>query len=142
MQREYPDRPFVSVAVAVRDGDRLLITRRKNEPRRGRWALPGGVIEVGETVREAAVRELQEECGIEIQPLRVVDVADRVFRDEEGRVQYHYVLVVLLSKYLSGEVKSSSDIDAAEWVQEENLDGYDIPREVREVMLRVLGEPI
>ncbi|MBI2846127.1 MAG: NUDIX hydrolase [Chloroflexi bacterium] len=142
MQREYPDRPIVTVAVALRDGERMLIVRRKNQPRRGMWVLPGGAIELGETVHQAAVRELREECGAEIKPLRFLGVEDRIFPDKESRVQYHYVLIVLLAKYKGGGITASSDIDAAEWVREEDLPRYDIPDEVLRILHRAFHEPL
>lgn len=142
MQREYPERPIVTVAVALRDGDRMLIVRRKNEPRRGMWVLPGGAIELGETVNEAAERELREECGVEMQPLRFLGVEDRIFPDEHGRIQYHYVLIVLFGKYKGGRLTTASDIDAAEWVREEDLSRYDIPDEVLRVLHRGFREAI
>lgn len=142
MQREYPTRPIITVAVALRDGERILIVRRKNEPRRGMWVLPGGAIELGETVHQAAARELDEECEVEIEPLRFLGVEDRIFPDQAGKVQYHYVLIVLLAKYKGGGLTASSDIDAAEWAREEDLPGYDIPDEVQRILYQAFREPI
>lgn len=144
MQREYPAAPIASVAVAVRREDRLLLTRRKYEPRRGRWVLPGGVIELGESVHQAARREIREECGIEIEIQRVIDVEDRIFHDEAGRVQYHYILIILWAEHRGGTLVPASDIDAAEWVREGDLESYDIPntsiRSIRQAFRAVRGE--
>lgn len=136
MRREYPAAPVASVAVAVRREDRLLLTRRRYEPRRGRWVLPGGVIELGESVTQAARREIREECGIEIEIQRVIAVEDRIFHDPAGRVQYHYILIILLGEHRGGTLVPASDVDAAEWVGEEELEHYDIPDTSRESIRR------
>lgn len=124
MQREYPDRPIVGVSVLVFKDSKILLVRRAHEPRKGHWSLPGGVVELGETIGEAAVREIREECHIEIEPEKVLDVLDRIFRDADGRVQYHYVLAALVARYKSGELQADSDIEATEWADLRELAHY------------------
>ena len=89
MRREYPEAPIPGVAAVVLD-DGVLLVRRGREPARGRWGLPGGVVELGERAEEAVVREVLEETGIEVEPLKLVAVYDSIVRDEEGRVRFHY----------------------------------------------------
>lgn len=127
MIREYPVRPIVGVSALVLKDKKILLVRRAHEPRKSQWSLPGGVIELGETIRNAAIREIREECSIEIEIQKTLDVLDRIFRDAQGRVQYHYVLVVLLARYKSGKLRASSDIDAAEWVSVSDLERYELP---------------
>jgi len=92
-RRKYPDRPFVGVgAVIVREG-KVLLVRRKHEPLAGQWSLPGGAVEVGETLEACLVREMLEETGLEVSVGPVIEVLDRITRDDEGRVMYHFVLV-------------------------------------------------
>ncbi len=136
MPREYPDRPIVGVSVLVFKDKEILLVRRAHEPRQGHWSLPGGVVELGETIRDAAVREIREECHIEIEPQRVLDVLDRIFRDADGRVQYHYVLIALLACYKSGELRADSDSAAAAWVKLSELSHYGLLLDQRELIQR------
>ncbi len=139
-ERLYPTRPIVGVSIlAFKDG-KILLVRRGHEPRKGQWSLPGGVVELGETIRDAAIREIREECHVEIEIIKILDVLDRIFRDAEGRVQYHYVLVVLLARYKSGELQADSDIEAASWVDVSKLADYDLVQDQRELIQRAQEE--
>jgi mutator protein MutT len=91
--RQYPDRPFVGVGAVIVDGGRVLLVRRKHEPLAGEWSLPGGAVEVGETLEECVIREMREETGLDVEVGPVIEVFDRITRDGAGRVQYHFVLV-------------------------------------------------
>ena len=114
--RTYPDRPWSGVGVVGwRGGDVLLIQRGK-EPMRGSWSIPGGSHDLGETVREAAVREVLEETGVEISLGPIIDVIDTVRRDEEGRVRTHYTLVDFAATWVAGEPVAGDDAMAAEFV--------------------------
>jgi mutator protein MutT len=136
MKREYPDRPWVGVGVMVfRDG-KILLGRRAREPRKGQWSIPGGTIELGETAREAAIREIREEFNVEIEAIQLLDVFDRVFRDSENRVQFHYVLIEFFAHYRSGEAQPADDIDAAEWVEPKALRKYNLPEDQIEAIHR------
>jgi 8-oxo-dGTP diphosphatase len=120
MVREYPSAPLVGVAgVVVRGGDVLLI-RRGREPMLGAWSLPGGLLEVGETITEGIVREVFEETGVRVRPVEIVATLDRIVRDDDGRVRYHYVLVEWLCvpvEGLMGEPVVGDDAAAAIWVE-------------------------
>jgi len=135
--RAYPAHPIVGVSVLVFNDGKILVVRRGRDPRKGRWSLPGGVVELGETVRDAARREIREECHIEIEIERVLDVLDRIFKDPDGRVQYHYVLVVVLARYKSGELRADSDIEATEWADVHDLARYDLPDEQQQLIAHV-----
>src|SRR6201996_9040981 len=94
VRREYPEAPIVGVGAVVIDGTKVLLVRRANEPLKGEWSLPGGALEVGETLQQGIVREVLEETGITVAPAGAVEILDRIVRDEEsGRVRYHYVLI-------------------------------------------------
>ncbi len=138
--REYPTHPIVGVSVLVFKDDKILLVRRGREPRKGQWSLPGGGVELGETVRDAAVREIREECHIEIEPEKILDVLDRIFRDAAGHVQYHYVLIALLARYKSGELRHDSDIEAAEWAELNKLADYDLLHDQQELIQRAAQE--
>lgn len=116
MKRDYPDRPIVGVgAVVVKEG-RALVVRRATEPLRGEWSIPGGMLELGEKLREGIAREVREETGLEVEVGEVLDVFDSIFPDSEGRMQYHYVLIDFLCSPVAGEVCASSDVSDARWV--------------------------
>ncbi len=117
--REYPDRPIPGVgAVVLRRAEErveVLLVRRGTEPMAGSWTLPGGAIELGETVSEACVRELKEETGLSVETLEEVETFDIIHRDADGRVQYHYVIVDMLCRVSAGEIRAGSDASEAVW---------------------------
>ena len=114
--REYPAQPVVGVGAVVLDGDRVLLVKRGHEPLKGEWSLPGGAVELGETLETAAAREVREETGVNVDVGPIVEVVDRLRHDPDGRVQYHYVLVDFLC-HPSGTTQAAagSDADAAVW---------------------------
>jgi len=125
--RRYPDRPIVGVLAVVVRGDRVLVVRRANPPMPGRWGFPGGVLELGETVAQGAMRELAEETGVEAEaggPLTVIDTIDR---DEEGRVRYHYTLVAMIGHWQSGEGVAGDDADEVAWLTRTEIVAQNLP---------------
>jgi 8-oxo-dGTP diphosphatase len=116
LDRTYPDRPWCCVGVVVWKGDHVLLIQRGKEPRKGEWSIPGGSHELGETVREAAAREVLEETGIKVNLGPIVDVIDAVRRDASGRVATHYMLVDFAATWVAGEPIAGDDAMAAEWV--------------------------
>jgi ADP-ribose pyrophosphatase YjhB (NUDIX family) len=134
MSREYPDRPFVGVGVVVWRGDEVLLIERGKGPRSGAWSLPGGAQELGETVQEAAHREIKEETDIEIDVTGLLDVVDLVRKDGDGRVQLHYTLVDFSAEWRSGEAKAGSDAAAVRWVPLADLDQYELWDETQRVI--------
>jgi mutator protein MutT len=126
MSREYPDYPRVGVGAVVIDAGRVLLVRRGAAPSMGKWTLPGGLVEVGETTAEAVCRELMEECGIAIRPRGVAGVIDRIVRDAEGRIRYHYVLVDYLASAESDRVVAGSDAAECCWVALDRLHELDV----------------
>lgn len=116
LRRDYPDRPIVGVgAVIVHDGRAVLI-RRAGEPLAGEWSVPGGAVELGETVRGATEREAREETGLLVEAGEVIEVFDSITRDEAGREQYHFVLIDFLCRVVSGELRAGGDAAEARWV--------------------------
>lgn len=122
MSRRYPAHPLIGVAVVLLDGDRVLLVERGEPPAVGQWTVPGGLLEVGETIAEGALRELREETGLTATLGPIVDVVERILRDAEGRVEYHYVIVDLLAKSPEGTLTSGSDSRQARWVKVNELD--------------------
>jgi len=128
-----PAAPVVGVGgVLVRQG-RVLLIRRGKEPLYGRWVVPGGTVELGEPLDEALVRELREETGLEVEPLELITVFDRIQRDG-GRVLYHYVIVDYLCRWISGEARAASDALEVAWAAPSELDRFDLPTKALEVV--------
>ena len=124
--RLYPERPCLAVSVAVwRDGKALLV-RRARPPMASIWSFPGGLVETGERLEEAAAREVREESGLEVEILEQIDRAEVIRRDDKGRVERHYVIIVFAGRYLSGEPRAGDDADAVTWAGGSELDGYEL----------------
>ncbi len=121
MERKYPDRPIIGVGGIVFEGDRVLLVKRAHDPGKGQWSIPGGVVRVGETLKEAVVREVLEETHLKVEVLALVKVLDRIFRDGSGRVAYHYILVDFLCEGGDGQLRADSDAEEARFSQIEEL---------------------
>ena len=120
IQREFPDAPIVGVGAVVVDRDRVLLVQRGSEPSKGKWSLPGGALELGESLSEGVVREVREETGLEVEAVELIELIDRVVRqpDSEGsRIRYHYVIADYLCRIVGGELQAASDADAVRWVE-------------------------
>ena len=114
--RRYPDRPIVGVLAVVLRGERALVVRRANPPMPGRWGFPGGVLELGETIAQGAMRELLEETGVTAEAAGPLTVIDTIDRDREDRVRYHYTLVAVIGHWQSGEGAPGDDADEVAWL--------------------------
>jgi len=121
MSRSYPSHPLPGVLALLERGDSLLMVLRAHEPDRGKWGFPGGLIELGETVGEAALRELREETGLTAEAGPVIDVFDVIDRDETGRVRYHFVLNVVRCRWCGGEAVAGDDAAAIGWFERHTL---------------------
>jgi 8-oxo-dGTP diphosphatase len=134
MKREYPDSPLVGVgAVIIADG-RVLLVKRGHPPLAGEWSIPGGMLEVGERVREAAVREVLEETGLTVEPADLLGVYDRILPDSGGKAHYHYVLIDFLCRRVSGEPKAAGDADDVRWFTWEEAKKLPLPQDTAEVI--------
>ena len=126
VRREYPERPIVGVGgVVIRDGLTLLI-RRGSPPLEGEWSIPGGMLELGETILEGVQRELLEETAIEVRVLDLIEVFERVTRDEAGMLKYHFVILDYLCEAVRGEAQAGSDVTDVAWARESQLSEYSL----------------
>ena len=141
--REYPDRPFISVGVIVIHEGMVLLVKRGAEPLKGQWSIPGGALETGETLKQGAAREALEEAGLRVECGEVVELLDRIYRDETGRVQYHYVLVDYLSALAPGEspenLRRGGDAEDARWFTFDEIDSLTIQEAMRGVLRKAIG---
>jgi len=136
-RRLYPERPLVGVGVLIREGDRYLMVKRGAEPDAGLWSIPGGLVEVGERIADAAVREAKEETGLDVDIVDVLGVVDKIVRDEARRVKYHFVIIDYLAEPRDGSMRAASDALEARWAKAEELPGYELPPTLVELLKRV-----
>lgn len=115
MKREYPDAPLVGVGAIIIYSGRVLLVKRGRPPLAGEWSIPGGVLELGETLREAAIREAWEETGLTVETGELLGVYDRVLRDDQGGTLYHFVLIDFLCRRLAGQAQAADDADEVRW---------------------------
>ena len=125
-KREYPDRPYVGVGVIVFRDQEVLLVKRNNEPNKGQWSIPGGKQIIGETVTDAANRELLEETGVKVDQLLLVDVVDSIIPGVEGNIKYHYTLVDYMGQWLSGEPRPGDDAREVRWVFLNEIDSFSL----------------
>lgn len=125
--------PIVGVGALIRDEEKLVLVKRGVQPGKGKWSIPGGVVELGETVRDAVLREAKEESGldIEIKDERPLDVVDNIFLDEKERLQFHYVMLQFLARPKGGSLKSAGDVVDAQWVPLKDVEKYDLTNSFR-----------
>jgi ADP-ribose pyrophosphatase YjhB (NUDIX family) len=139
MAREYPKHPIVGVAAVVLRDDQVLLVQRGREPAKGLWGLPGGMLELGETLAEGVRREVLEECGVEIEVGPLVGVFEPMQRNDDGRLRYHYVVLDYLARYVGGELRAADDADDARWVDLDVLDLLPMLAATREMIRKAAG---
>jgi len=136
--RQYPERPIVGVGAVIVDDGKVVLIRRRYEPLAGQWSLPGGAVELGETLEASVVREMQEETGLDVEVGPVIEVFDRITLDDARRIRYHYVLVDYLCWIAGGELRAGSDVDAAVLVDPSELAPYGLTTKATAVIERAL----
>jgi ADP-ribose pyrophosphatase YjhB (NUDIX family) len=134
MKREFPEVPLVGIGAILIEDSRVLLVKRGHPPLQAQWSIPGGMLEVGELVREAAIREAREETGLIVEPGELLGVYDRVLRDTEHRVQYHYVLIDFLCRRVGGQLFAASDAAEVRWFTREELPPLKLAEDTQDVI--------
>ena len=137
MKREYPDRPVAGVGALIIKDRHILLVKRGAEPGKGRWSLPGGAVELGEGVRDAVIREVKEECGLDVEVKDVTDVVDYMNRDEKGQVRFHYILVDFYVEVKGGTLKPASDALEVDWIPFDRIHEYQVTKTTLQLLNKV-----
>ena len=136
MQREFPEVPLVGIGAIIIENARVVLVKRAHPPLQAEWSIPGGVLEVGELVREAAIREAREETGLTVEPGELLGVYDRVLRNADKRVQYHYVLIDFLCRRIAGDLAAASDAAEVKWFSREELPALKLAEDTLDVICK------
>ena len=142
IKREFPESPFVGVGAVIIEKGRALLIRRGQPPLLGEWSLPGGVLECGETLRDAVAREAREETGLTVDVGEMLGVYERVIRADDGRVRYHYVLIDFLCRRVAGQVEAGSDAAEVGWFLREELAALKLADDANDVVLKGLSRSL
>lgn len=126
MKRLYPNQPTVGVGALIISKGKILLEKRGNEPGRGKWSIPGGLIELGERAEQTVIREVKEETDLEVEKPELIDVVDNVVRDERGEIKYHFVIIDYLVKLKEGIAKAASDAEELKWVALNDVEKHDL----------------
>lgn len=140
MGREYPAAPVVAVSALICEGERILLIRRDGEPARGQWSVPGGVLKLGETLKDGTIREVREETGLMVEVGDTVEVGENIIRDREGRVVFHYVLIDYWARPVAGKAQAASDASDVMWVKWEEANHYPLTDATRSMLKRRKGD--
>lgn len=136
LRRLYPKQAFVGVGVVIVCNGRILLEKRKNEPGKDKWSIPGGLVELGERVEQTVIREVKEETGLEVEKPEHIDVVSNLEMDEKGRIKYHFVIIDYFVKLKGGKLKASSDAAELRWVEFDEVEKYDLTKIFREFFVR------
>ena len=136
MKKEYPKHPIVGVGAIIIQNGKILIVKRSSEPGKDKWSVPGGLVELGETVEQAVVREVKEECGLDVEVDRLIDVVDSMTFDENGKLKYHFVILDFFVKIKGGKLRPGDDAKEAIWVPLEEVEKYDLTKTFRDFLKR------
>ena len=138
MKRDYPERPIIAVAAVIVENDRFVLVKRATPPHKGEWTIPGGMLECGESLREAVIREAHEETSLIVKPIALIEVFERIIRNETGQIQFHYVIMDYLCQVIDGAVQAGEDAADARWFTEAELNGLQVTEGILQVLKKAL----
>ena len=136
MKRLYPKKPLIGVGAVIVCNGRILLEKRKGEPGKGKWTIPGGLVELGERAEQTVIREVREETNLEVENPELIDVVDSITFDEGGRIKYHFVIIDYFVKLKGGTVKAADDAAELKWVPFNEVEKYDLTRTFKEFFER------
>jgi mutator protein MutT len=137
IRREYSDTPLVGVGAFIKKNNSVLLVKREHEPGKGKWSLPGGLVNLGEKIRDAIKREVEEEVGLNVDVVKIVDVFDSIVYDDKGRVRFHYVIVGFIVEIVGGEVRGSEEASQVKWFKAEELKDLNMTDTTRKLLKEV-----
>jgi len=140
LRREYPSQPIVGVGAVIVQEGKILLAKRGSEPGKGKWSVPGGLVELGEKLGKAVVREVKEETNLDVEVVRLIDAVDNIVCDSNRKLQFHFVILDYLAKLKGGTLQPSSDVLDTRWVRIEEAEDYDLADTLREFLKRNKGE--
>jgi 8-oxo-dGTP diphosphatase len=136
VRRLYPKQPLVGIGAVIVCSNKILLEKRRNEPGKGKWSIPGGIVELGEKAEQTVLREVMEETNLTVEKPEIIDAVDNVELDENGRVKYHFVIIDYYVKLKGGKLRASSDAAELRWVRLEDVESYVLTGTFREFFLR------
>jgi len=136
MKRLYPDHPIVGIGVVIVKDAQIVLIKRRNEPGRGKWSIPGGIVELGESIHQTVIREAKEETCLDVTAPRLIDIVDNMEFDENGKVKYHYVIVDFLVRVVGGDIAAASDAEEIRWVKFDEVENYVLTSSFRDFFQR------
>ena len=140
LRREYPSQPIVGVGAIITQDGKILLAKRGSEPGKGKWSVPGGLVELGEKLSRAVIREVKEETNLDVEVIHLVDAVDNIIRDPNRKIQFHFVIIDFLTKLIGGTLQPSSDVLDTRWVRIEEAEDYDLTDTFREFLKRNKNE--
>jgi 8-oxo-dGTP diphosphatase len=139
VKRLYPDQPLVGIGAVIVHNDKILLEKRRNDPGKGKWSIPGGLVELGESLEQTVVREVKEETGLDVEKPKHIDIVDNVDLDESGRIRYHFVIIDYLVNLKGGLLKAASDAEELRWVPFDEVEKFDLTKTFKAFFQRNKG---
>ena len=136
MKREYPLQPIIGVGAVIICNSKILLVRRGSDPGKNKWSIPGGLVELGEKIHTTVIREVKEECNLDVEIHDLIDVVDNLVADEKGRWRYHFVILDFFVRFKEGSAHAGSDALDVRWVSLDSVENYDLTRTFREFFER------
>ncbi len=136
MNRLYPEQPLIGIGAVIICNGKILLEKRKSEPGKGKWSIPGGLVELGESAEQTVIREVKEETNLEVEEPKLVDVVNSVTLDKDGEIKYHFVIVDYFVKLKGGTLKAADDAAELRWVTFDKVKKYDLTKSFRDFFKR------